>query len=74
MRTRAGLIELDCGWVIGVAAVAPGQVRAVLSFDPRRENFGFGVKDLRISADEAGELIDALVDARRRAVITGVRR
>lgn len=72
MITRSGLIELDSGWVVGIAAVAPEMVRVVLQYDPNRASPMAGVKDIRVTVDEASELIDALTDARERASITEV--
>jgi hypothetical protein len=67
MVTNSGLIELDCGWVLGVASPVPDQVRLVLQFDPRRELFANGVKDLRLSTSETRELLQALTSAVERA-------
>lgn len=67
MKTPAGLIETDCGWVFAVACVAPNQVRLVIQFDPDRENLTYGVKDLRLSEREAFELETALRLARQRS-------
>jgi len=72
MIRGSGLIELDCGWVIGVGAVNSGEVRVVLQYDPKRENPSFGVKDLRLTVDEAEELERALSDARSKASSTEV--
>lgn len=67
MKTNAGLIELDCGWILAVAAVAPDQVRMVLQFDPHKEMLAHGVKDLRLTGVEAAELVEALGEALVRA-------
>lgn len=66
MRTRCGLVELDCGWSVAVGA-ARGVVVVTLQYDPERETPAHGVKTLRITADEAGELERAIADARSRA-------
>lgn len=59
---------MESGWIVGVAAVARGQVRVMIEFDPGRSGpSGHGVKELRLSVDEAAEIERALSDARSRA-------
>lgn len=71
MITRSGLIELESGWIVGIAAVAPDMVRVVLQYDPNRASPMAGVKDIRVTSDEAFELIEALCEAHDRALPAG---
>ena len=68
MKTRVpGLIELECGWFVGIGAFAPGLVKITLQFDPDHTAPVHGVKVLNISAVEAGEIEEALHLARDKA-------
>lgn len=59
MKTKTpGLIELDCGWYIVVASVAP-VVRMVMQYDPAKEVPAHGIKVLRLSVEEAKEIREA---------------
>lgn len=68
MKTNVpGLIELSCGWVVGIGALPPGLVKVTLQYDPQRELPLHGTKVLNLSEIEAGEIEDALRAARESA-------
>lgn len=71
MITRGGLIELESGWHLGIVAVGKGQIRMFIEFDPRREGpTGHGVKELRLTVDEAREVAHSIGEACWRATGT----
>lgn len=67
MRTRVrGLLELMCGWWVGVAAFPErDRIRVVFQFDPDEQIPAHGTKVLWLTPAEADELREELEAAAR---------
>lgn len=57
MRTRSGLIELEAGFTLGLAAVGPDQVRVCIQYDPDHKVPLIGVRVCQLTRSETVELV-----------------